>query len=689
MSGEILLSWLATYALHSTLLIGAAWVATRRGPLAASTARDAIWKIATTGALLTATLQVAAPFGRVGIELNVPRDTSVVATPEPGRSSADRVVAAERMTVAHLVPPSIPSGDFGIVVREIEGVGPGAPPLTALADRSSAKATGSGGMAAITLPGWRWAALVLWLALGAALLLRHAVRRRRFARRLGRRREITGGPAREALDELLQKANAGRRVSLTATGAVTSPVALHGNEICVPDRALGELDRGALRALLAHELAHLERRDPLWIEIAATLESLLFFQPLHRIGRRELRSAAEEECDAWAARLTGERHALARCLVEVAGWMRSVRMAEAAGMAEPGKGLERRVERLIGPNPSSARGSWRAGALSALGLVAAIACGGPAVRPAEGDPAPTQPEAVARPDRASPPSLVAARPVAPSTDAAQAPPVATKASPPDTLERSDRVREYVFREDDEEPWFAFDWSPGALHEEMERLGETLGRSLEPLEDFEFQFESDFLKDFEFHLETPGTWWDSPHDTLRLRALGNLGAAWAAFLPGQGLRIRIEGEVEWGDGTISSISPGGRVEIHDRRQSPERKLVVEPGPEGELGFDYEVDGRPHGFDAAGREWLEGMIERIRKADESGEGIRLAPDWAPEALAEFQVHRLEERVVERQAELEEQLSGQRATALRARLRALEAEMDRLRQEIERLETDRSDS
>ncbi|MGH7564828.1 MAG: hypothetical protein ACREK5_10465, partial [Gemmatimonadota bacterium] len=138
--------------------------------------------------------------------------------------------------------------------------------------------------------------------------------------------------------------------------------------------------------------------------------------------------------------------------------------------------------------------------------------------------------------------------------------------------------------------------------------------------------------------------------------------------------------------------------HDRRQSPERKLVVEPGPEGELRFDYEVDDRPHGFDAAGREWLEGVIERIRKTEESGRGIRLRPGWAPEAPAALRVLRREHdlqreerdlRAAERRTELEKLRTGQRTTALRARLRALEAEMARLRQEIERLETDRSDS
>ncbi len=681
MSGEIVLSWIATYMLHSTLMIGAAWLATRRGPLAASTARDAIWKIATIGALLTTTLQIAVPFGGAGIDLRVP-DASAVAR-EPTRISETGVVAAEGRTLARQVPSSIETGEPALEKDlPVEVAGRDGPSSVLDAGPTNGTTIPSAEKASPSLPGLSGAALVVWLVTGGALLLRHVVRRRRFARRLGPRRSITWGPAREALDDLLRKANAGRRVRLTATEALASPVALHGNEICVPDRALGHLDPRALRALLAHELAHLERRDPLWLEVAATLESLLFFQPLHRLGRRELRSAAEEECDAWAAGLTGERHALARCLVEVAGWMQNARMAEATGMAEPGKGLERRVERLIAPVGSGSRGSSWAGAITALGLVVAIACGGPAVRPAEDEPAPIEPESAIRPDRASPPSVVAVRPTPPSAAGVEAP--AMEAASPDTLERSRRVREYVFGEDGEEPWFAFDWSPGDL-EELERLGKVLERSLEPLEDFEFRFDGEMLEGFDLEINAPEIWLDLPQDTLRIRALGKPGAVWASAFT-EGLKVRIEGEVEWGEGKISSIAPGGRVEIHEAG----RRLIVTPGAEDELLFDYEVDGRPHGFDAEGREWLAAVIERIRKAEKSGRSFQVGAAGAPEAWARaLRGREFAARAAERRAELEELRAGQRTTALRARLRALEAEMNRLREEIERLEADSPDS
>lgn len=652
MAGETMLSWLATYVLHSTLLMGAAWLATRGGPLATSTARDAVWKIASTGALLTATLQLVLPARGFAVEWEaVPAiDAGASQTVEPvvpGGGATPTATGGPVGTGLEPAPPDLRTGSSSTVRPPLGSLPPEA--ATTLLPEHGEPRTVS----------WPTSLLAGWLAIAAAFLSRHAYRHRRFNRRLGSRREVIQGPPRETLDGLLRQAGLDRRVRLTTTSTVTSPVALVGNEICIPQRALEDLDSRALRALLAHELAHLERRDPLWIEIVAGLESLLFFQPLHRVGRHELRSAAEEECDAWAARLTGERHALARCLIEVAGWMRGVRAAEAVGMAEPGKGLERRVERLIRPTPEAARASWRAGALAALGLVVAIACGGPAVRPAEDGPSPV--EAAAEPRPVRPPSVVVARPAVPAGGAIEPPP-AVEAIPPDTLETSERVREYVWRGDDGDPWLALEWSPGALRAQLERLEETLERSLEPLEDFEF---------LEFHFDpAPG------------RAL-------AAVFPGDRLRVRMEGEVEWGEGTVASVSPDGWVEIDDLRDEPSRRLVVTPGEDGELLFDYRVDGRPHAFDEAGRSWLRGVVERIQNADDSGgRRIRIGRAFAPKALADIRVLRRDldrgRADAERAVGLEE-AGRHRAAALRARLQALEREMERLRQEIDRLETE----
>jgi len=168
-------------------------------------------------------------------------------------------------------------------------------------------------------------------------------------------------------------------------------VALAGREICFPRRAVTDLDPEQQQNALAHELAHLLRRDPAWRWIGALVEHVFFFQPLNRVARRGLKDSAEFLCDDWAVTQTGQHLTLAKCLVEVAGWLDPrPEAAHAAGMAEPGSPLVRRVERLLGVRASREISTgWRvAGATALLCLVMAVA---PVVTPVH-----ERPEAMAR-----------------------------------------------------------------------------------------------------------------------------------------------------------------------------------------------------------------------------------------------------------------------------------------------------
>ncbi|MCB0718515.1 MAG: hypothetical protein KDD65_08705, partial [Bacteroidetes bacterium] len=50
------IEWLYTYLLHSTILLGAAWVATKVLPFGSASSKDIVWKTAAFGALITATI---------------------------------------------------------------------------------------------------------------------------------------------------------------------------------------------------------------------------------------------------------------------------------------------------------------------------------------------------------------------------------------------------------------------------------------------------------------------------------------------------------------------------------------------------------------------------------------------------------------------------------------------------------
>jgi hypothetical protein len=66
-------------------------------------------------------------------------------------------------------------------------------------------------------------------------------------------------------------------VRSSVTPALAAPISfgILRAEVCVPERALTELAPDELRAMLAHELAHVVRRDPLWLALAGVLERVL------------------------------------------------------------------------------------------------------------------------------------------------------------------------------------------------------------------------------------------------------------------------------------------------------------------------------------------------------------------------------------------------------------------------------
>ena len=153
---------------------------------------------------------------------------------------------------------------------------------------------------------------------------------------------------RDLLETLCLAAGYPHYVRLTAAPGLASPVALPGREICLPQAIVTDLGREQQRGVLAHELAHLVRRDPLWLGIAQVMERLFFLQPLNWLARRELQVTAEYVCDDWAAHHVGSGLPLARCLLTVAEWIAGATgpLPEPA-MAARGSHLMRRVERLV------------------------------------------------------------------------------------------------------------------------------------------------------------------------------------------------------------------------------------------------------------------------------------------------------------------------------------------------------
>src|SRR6185295_2074631 len=136
-------------------------------------------------------------------------------------------------------------------------------------------------------------AVVTWGIIALSLGLGYIARRLILVGRLGDRRAVPDGKVVDVLTELARDAGLRRTPRLTSTSQISSPVALGIGEICVPDTALTDLDLEQQRSLLAHELAHLARRDPVWLVAGSLIERVFWIQPLNRIANREIATSAE------------------------------------------------------------------------------------------------------------------------------------------------------------------------------------------------------------------------------------------------------------------------------------------------------------------------------------------------------------------------------------------------------------
>jgi beta-lactamase regulating signal transducer with metallopeptidase domain len=321
-------AWLLTYLVHSTLLLVGVWaIASRRWVRDAT--RDVLWKLALVGGIVSASAQSIVsrePFaGQVELDARRTRET-------------DRLHVAVRETAG---------GDrMRVFVAE--------PTST------------------------RWTAIVvvLWAAGAGAALLWLTWSHARGTRLIADRTPLDGTPVDARLRALLVRAGVRQPITLTCSASIASPVAMASGEVCLPRRALAELDATEQESMLAHEIAHVVRRDPHWLIAAHVTEAVLFLQPLNRIARRRMQAVAEFLCDDWAVQRTSQPVTLAKCLAAVAEWVgRAPGLPAMSAMVESGGSpLVQRVRRILGDGQARRNHSLR-GALgaSACALVVLVA----------------------------------------------------------------------------------------------------------------------------------------------------------------------------------------------------------------------------------------------------------------------------------------------------------------------------
>jgi beta-lactamase regulating signal transducer with metallopeptidase domain len=335
-----LVAWIATYAVHSTLAIGGAWLLARTRPLRASppAVRDRLWKTALVAGVMTSAAAVWSELAPLG-----------------GRYDASRLVDRWRWNGMRVLPAP----------REI---------LPASGTVVFGARLPDGAALLRLLP---ILLLVAWCLYAAVVLARVLFATARARAGLGPREDVTDAAVRGTFDELARGMRLDPSVRLTASERLASPVALGRREICLPLRAMRELAPDEQRGVLAHEAAHLARRDPWWLLLAATLEAVFFFQPLNRLARTRLQHEAEYLADELAVRHTGAPLALARSLARVAEWLTADPAPGrllAPALAEDRASLLGRVRRLLGGEMPARRGHAAAAVLTvALPLAVLLA----------------------------------------------------------------------------------------------------------------------------------------------------------------------------------------------------------------------------------------------------------------------------------------------------------------------------
>jgi TonB family protein len=259
---------------------------------------------------------------------------------------AATVVAASSIVPLNLVLPEVvvqvvrvppPAGNAPAVAETVVPLAPGQ--ASTLLDPPAAGVP------------WRSAALLSWglgSTLGLVLLLAAYVR---LARISARARPIESGPWHDALATVAPEARRARPVSLVsvphahllATWGWRRPVVL------VPDVA-GAWPEDRIRTVLAHELAHVRRRDWLVNLLADTLRALLWWNPLAWLVCRRLRHDSELACDdaVLAAGVPASRYAADLLEIARAGQRHRLSWITATPMARPST-LHRRIVAMLNP----------------------------------------------------------------------------------------------------------------------------------------------------------------------------------------------------------------------------------------------------------------------------------------------------------------------------------------------------
>lgn len=356
---------LILFALHATLLLMAVWLIERLGGLKHPGWAELAWRVALFGAFVSVAFDTASLRDRAA----EPPASAQVAV-ETTTTNPAEAMRTETSSIA-TSPAAAP--------HERNRTAPKTRSDTPTAVSSQARVWElDARIVSIVLAAWLLGALVF-----AFVALRQALALRRLKRRIGRRGETPSDAVSAAVARLSAQMSV-RTPAVHVLPDLPGPLVLSGaigqGTILLP-RWVDGLDDTQRVALLAHEIAHLQRRDPMWRPLQRIVLIPLFFHPLAWRAVRRLETLAETLCDRAAVERSGSARALAECLAEcLARQSESYRSERhqpmwAVAMAERSDGIVARVRHLLEASPMSLSSipkpvRWGAAVFALLALLA-------------------------------------------------------------------------------------------------------------------------------------------------------------------------------------------------------------------------------------------------------------------------------------------------------------------------------
>jgi len=319
---------LFTYAIHS--FVGCAIALAISRLLRQPQDRDLLWKVTLVAPVLTAAFAVA-------LSLNGLHGTGFIDLADLARRVSNVELPGRQVQVRMLY-----TGSTSSVERQFSD-----PVTTALSIAS----------------------LAIILCVTFVALIRLANRRRALTRAVSHRRAMGALPL----------VAHGTAVRLSAASDLQSPVALGVGEICLPSEVVDTFSQCHQKSLIAHEVAHLERRDPMWFFAAELIAAFSAFQPLVFVVLRAFRRDVELICDETAVRRTSDQQSLIAALALLASPFDPRSPLHGAATAYDGSPLVARAQRIATLSLAAAPSKPRRPALVLAAVLVGLLCAVPVV----------------------------------------------------------------------------------------------------------------------------------------------------------------------------------------------------------------------------------------------------------------------------------------------------------------------